>query len=49
MIAVHCFLARCRAEHPGSQPQGEDSCPDHVHSEQKEGEEKMEEKRRAGL
>lgn len=49
LIVAECFLSCLGAEHPGSQSQGEDSCPHHVNSKQEEGEEKMEEKPRPEL
>lgn len=41
---VKCFIWPCVVEHPGSESQGKDSCPDRVNSKQKEGEETMEAK-----
>lgn len=40
LISFTSFLA----EHPGSEPQGEDSRSGHVHGQQEEGEETLEEK-----
>ena len=37
-------FASFRTEHPGPQSQGEDSCSDHVHSQQEEGKETLEKK-----
>lgn len=37
-------LTLCSVEHPGPKSEGEDSCSDHINSEQKEGKETLEEK-----